>query len=97
MIVVGRDGWKSIQKRIPLRSLERVYIGEAYFLEKLSSYSFVQDQVASRVTFYLKEESLLKLDFAMKVFDHDSLLELFKFLNKNGIKTNINDNPDSES
>ena len=57
LLIKGIAGWSTLDKAIPISSIQKIYIGEnANSLEKLSSgHGAINDQVASRLTFFPSE------------------------------------------
>lgn len=90
LIVKGKGGWKTIDKRLPFNEIKGIYIGNnPNNLEKLSGHGVIKDQVASRLTVATNSSQNFKIDFALKAFDHDSLLLFFKAIISRGVDTNV--------
>ena len=77
IIVKGISGWSSLNKSVPISAIEKIYLGvSANTIEKLSSgHGAVNDQIASRVTFFPSAGKSFKLDFSTKAFENESLCE----------------------
>jgi hypothetical protein len=95
--IKGKNGWKTVNTEIPLNKVQKVSLGKSSnILEKISfvptvGSHLVKDTVASRLTFFLEEQRTIKLDFATKAFDGESLYEFLVHLKTQGIKTNVSD------
>jgi hypothetical protein len=93
--IKGRSGWKTVNTEIPLNKIQKISLGKSSnIVEKIAFFPNIgsrqiKDQVASRLTFFLEEEKPIKLDFATKAFDGESLYDFFVHLNDQGIKTNV--------
>lgn len=91
LIVKGKGGWKTIDTKLPINEIKGIYIGNnPNTLEKLSGHGVIEDQVASRLTVACNSSPNFYIDFALKAFDHDSLLLFFKAIISKGIDTNVN-------
>lgn len=91
LLVKGIAGWSTLDKEVPISAIQKIYIGaNANSLEKLSSgHGAVNDQVASRLTFFPNTGKSFKLDFAAKAFDNQSLYEFLIFIKSKGVETNV--------
>ncbi|MDO8826198.1 hypothetical protein [Methylophaga sp.] len=93
LIIEGRSGWKSISTKVSLSNIEKIYLGKSsHNFERLAfgaGSRQVKDQVASRLTFFPINQKPIKLDFATKAFDGESLYDFLVFLKSNGIETNV--------
>ena len=91
LLVKGISGWKTLDKEVPINSIQKIYIGaNASTVEKLSSgHNAVSEQVASRLVFFTREGKSFKLDFAAKAFDNKSLFDFLVTIKRNGIDTNV--------
>ena len=91
LLVKGIAGWSTLDKEVPINTIQKIYIGaNANSLEKLSSgYGAVNDQVASRLTFFPCVGKSFKLDFAAKAFDNESLYNFLVSIKSKGVETNV--------
>ena len=91
LLVKGIAGWSSLDKEVPINTIQKIYIGaSANSLEKLSSgHGAINDQVVSRLTFFPSVGKSFKLDFATKAFDNESLYKFLIAINSKGVETNV--------
>lgn len=91
LLVKGIAGWRTLDKEVPINTIQKIYIGaNANSLEKLSSgHGAINDQVASRLTFFPNAGKSFKLDFAAKAFDNESLYKFLVSIKSKGVETNV--------
>ena len=91
LLLRGKSGWKSIDRAVPLSTIQKMTVGESQnFSEKLSrSRGLVKDPLAYRLTFYSSSGEIFHLDFAARVFDDDSFHEFWQSVKDRGIETNV--------
>ena len=91
LLVKGIAGWSTFDKEVPINTIQKIHIGEsANSLEKLSpGHGAINDQVASRLTFFPSVGKSFKLDFAAKAFDNESLYNFLVAIKGKGVKTNV--------
>lgn len=91
LLVKGITGWRSLDKEVPINTIQKIYIGtNPIFLEKLSSgHGAIKDQVASRLTFFPSAGKSFQLDFATKAFDNESLYRFLVSVKSKGVETNV--------
>ncbi|WP_045858710.1 hypothetical protein [Teredinibacter purpureus] len=91
LLVKGIAGWSTLDKEVPINTIKKIYIGaNANSLEKLSSgHGAINDQVASRLTFFPYTGKTFKLDFAAKAFNNESLYKFLVAIKGKGVETNV--------
>jgi len=91
LLVKGIAGWSTLDKEVPINTIQKICIGaNANSLEKLSSgHGAINDQVASRLTFFPSAGKSFKLDFAAKAFDNESLYNFLVSIKSKGVETNV--------
>ena len=89
--VKGIAGWSTLDKEVPINTIQKITIGaNANSLEKLSSgHSAINDQVASRLTFLPRVGKSFRLDFAAKAFDNESLYSFLVSIKSKGVENNV--------
>ena len=87
LYIKGKNGWRSINTKTPINSIEKISLGgNPNVSEKLSfNNRAIQDQVASKLTFFPIYGKPFKLNYATKAFDNRSLYDFLKLLQNKGV------------
>ena len=90
--VKGKDGWKNIDKVIPVEEIDGIYLGDINYDPGwlLGAQGLIKDQKSSLLTFVSKTGKYFELDSSTKAFNKKSLLDFLSLIKEKGIKTNEN-------
>ena len=89
--IKGKNGWRSIDTKMSISSIQKISLGGNHRLSEKLSFNnrAIQDQVASRLTFFPINGKPFKLNFATKAFDKRSLYDFLKLLQSKGVDIEI--------
>lgn len=90
--VKGKDGWKNINKVIPIEEIDGIYLGDISYDPGwlLGAQGVIRDQKSSLLTFISKKGKRFELDLSTKAFEKKSLLDFLSLIKEQGVKTNDN-------